>query len=83
MKRLRIAFWGRQPRPKTKGETNVKSTFKTRYTRSLALLAVGIIAAIGAARAGGWRDDDDGLAQRAELEQLHAPFTRPSACTIQ
>ena len=40
----------------------------------MALLAVGIIAAIGAAHAGGRRDDDDQLAQSAELEQLHAAF---------
>ena len=31
----------------------MKLTFKKRYTRFVALLAVGIIAAIGAARAGG------------------------------
>lgn len=52
----------------------MKSAFKKRYTRFVVLLAVGIIAAIGAARAGGWRDDDDQLAQSAELEQLHAAF---------
>ena len=52
----------------------MKSTFKKRYKRSVVLLAVGIIAAIGAAHAGGWRDDDDQLAQMAELEQLHATF---------
>jgi hypothetical protein len=52
----------------------MKSTFKKRYTRFVALLTVGTIAAIGAARAGGWRDDDDRLAQSAELEQLHAAF---------
>ena len=46
---------------------------KWRYTRFVALLAVGIIA-IGAAHAGGWRDDDDQLAQMTELEQLHATF---------
>ena len=50
------------------------STFKKRYPRFVALLAVGIIAAIGAAHAGGRRDDDDQLAQVAELEQLHATF---------
>jgi len=44
------------------------------YTRFAALLAVGVIAAIGAAHAGGWGDDDDQLAQVAELEQLHATF---------
>jgi hypothetical protein len=52
----------------------MKSAFKKGYTRFVVLLAVGIIAAIGAARAGGWRDDDDKLAQWAELEQLHAAF---------
>lgn len=52
----------------------MKSTFKKRYTRSVALLAVGTIAAIGAARAGDWRDHDDLLAQKAELEELHAAF---------
>ena len=41
----------------------MKSTFKKRYARFVALLAVGIIAAIGAAHAGGWRDNDDQLAQ--------------------
>jgi hypothetical protein len=34
----------------------MKSTFKKRYTRFGALLAVVIIAAIGAARADGWRN---------------------------
>jgi hypothetical protein len=52
----------------------MKSTFKKRYTRFVALLPVGIIAAIGAARAGGWWDDDDRLAQSAELEKRHAAF---------
>ena len=52
----------------------MKSTFKKRYTRFVALLAVGIIAATGAARAGGGRDDDEQLAQWSELEQLHATF---------
>jgi hypothetical protein len=42
--------------------------------RFSALLGVGIIAAIGAAHAGGWGDDDDRLAQVAELEKLHATF---------
>jgi hypothetical protein len=58
----------------------MESTFKKRYTRFVALLAVGIIAAIGTARAGGWRDDDDQLAQAAELEQLHATF--PAADSV-
>jgi hypothetical protein len=44
------------------------------YTRFSALVAVGIIAAIGAAHAGGWGDDNDRLAQVAELEKLHATF---------
>jgi hypothetical protein len=45
------------------------------YTRFTALLAVGVIAAIGAAHAGGWRHDEDKLAQTAELEQqIHATF---------
>jgi hypothetical protein len=52
----------------------MKSTSKKRYTRFVALLAVGILAAIGAARAGGWWDDNDRLAQSAELEKLHAAF---------
>ena len=52
----------------------MKSTFKKRYPRFVALVAVGIIAAIGAAHAGGRRDDDDQLAQWSELEQLHATF---------
>jgi hypothetical protein len=74
MKRLRIALWGRQPHPKTKGKTDMKSICKKRYTRFVGLLAVGTIAAIGAARAGDWRDDNDRLAQSAELEKLHAAF---------
>ncbi len=51
----------------------MKSTFK-RYSRFLALLAVGMIAAVGVAQAGDWRDDGDRLAQWAELEGLHAAF---------
>jgi hypothetical protein len=43
------------------------------YTRFAALLTAGIIAAIGAAQAGG-QSDDQRLAQVAELEQLHATF---------
>ena len=40
-----------------------------------ALLALGIIAAVGAAQAGGWRHDDHQLAQVAELEQqIHVTF---------
>ena len=52
----------------------MKSTFKNRYARFVVLLAVGVIAAIGAAHADGWRDDDNQLAQMTELEQLHATF---------
>jgi hypothetical protein len=52
----------------------MKSTSKNRYTRFVALLAVGILSAIGAARAGGWWDDENRLAQSAELEKLHAAF---------
>ena len=45
------------------------------YTRFAALLAVGIIAAIGAAHAGGGGDDKEKLAQVAELEQqIHVTF---------
>ena len=44
------------------------------YTSFVVLLAGGIIAAIGVAHAAGWGDDDDQLAQVAELEQLHATF---------
>ncbi|HEX3818875.1 MAG TPA: hypothetical protein VHW45_01015 [Candidatus Sulfotelmatobacter sp.] len=52
----------------------MKSTFKKRYTCFVALLAMGIIPAIGAAQARNWRGDDDRLAQVTELEQLHATF---------
>ena len=46
-----------------------------KYTRFAALLTAGIIAAIGAARAGGRGHDEDTLAQVAELEhQIHATF---------
>ena len=45
------------------------------YTRFAALLAAGIIAAIGAAYGGGGGDDKDKLAQVAELEQqIHVTF---------
>jgi len=60
--------------PGSKGETSMELTFKKRYIRFVALLAAGTIGAIGAARAGGWRDSDDRLAQSAELEKLHAAF---------
>jgi hypothetical protein len=53
---------------------DMKSTFRKRYARFVVLLAVGVIAAIGAAHADGWRDDDNQLAQMTELEQLHATF---------
>ena len=56
------------------------------YTRFAALLAAGITVAIGAAHAGGWGDDEDGLDQLAQVAKLHSftqPFTRQSACTIQ
>jgi hypothetical protein len=52
----------------------MESTFKKKYPRFVALLAVGILAALGAAHADGWRNDDGELAQAAELEQLHAAF---------
>jgi hypothetical protein len=53
----------------------MKSIFRNRYARLVALLAVGIIAATGAAaQTGNWQDDDEQLAQVAELEQLHATF---------
>ena len=53
----------------------MESTFKKKYTRFVALLAGGIIAAAGAAHAGDWRHDDDQLAQVAELEQqIHVTF---------
>ena len=59
---------------KIRGETDMKSTFRKRYSHFLALLAVGIIAAVGVAHAGDWRDNNDPLAQWAELEKLHAAF---------
>ncbi len=52
----------------------MKPTFQNRYKRFVALLAVGMIATIGAARPGDCRDDDEQLAQSAELEKLHAAF---------
>ena len=49
-------------------------TFST-YTRFAVLLGTGIAATIGLAHAGGWGDDVDMLAQKAELEQqIHATF---------
>jgi hypothetical protein len=61
-------------RAQSKGVTEMEWTSKKRYARFAALLAAGIIAAIGAAQACDWREDDDQLAQVAELEQLHATF---------
>jgi hypothetical protein len=52
----------------------MKWTFRKTYARFVALLAVGIIAAVGVAHANGWQDDDEQLAQMTELEQLHATF---------
>jgi hypothetical protein len=53
----------------------MESSFKKRYTRFVALLAVGIIAAVGIAHADGGQQDDEQLAQVAELEQqIHATF---------
>jgi hypothetical protein len=53
----------------------MKSIFKKRYPRFVALLAMGIIAAIGAAHAGDWGYDEDKPAQVAELEQqIHVTF---------
>ncbi len=52
----------------------MESTFKKRYSRFVALLAVGIIAALGVAHAGNLPDNDETLAQWAELEKLHAAF---------
>ena len=45
-----------------------------KYTRFAALTAVAIIATIGAAHAGGSGEDVETLAQKAELEHLHATF---------
>jgi hypothetical protein len=54
---------------------DMKLSFRNRYARLVALLAVGIVTATGAvAQADNWRDDDEQLAQMAELEQLHATF---------
>ena len=52
----------------------MKSTFRKKFARLLVLLAVGIITAIGVAHADGWGDDYEQLAQKTELEQLHATF---------
>jgi hypothetical protein len=51
------------------------STFRKRSSRVVALLGVGLIAAIGATHAGDLRHDDEKQAQKAELEtQIHATF---------
>ncbi|HZW79635.1 MAG TPA: hypothetical protein VFF50_04110, partial [Candidatus Deferrimicrobiaceae bacterium] len=39
-----------------------------------ALLTAPVVAQSGADHANNWRDDDEQLAQMAELEQLHATF---------
>ena len=53
----------------------MKSAFSKRYARYVALVAGGIIAATGAAYAGGWGDEEEQLAQMAELEQqIHVTF---------
>ena len=53
----------------------MESTFKKRYPGFAALLAVGIVAVMGAAHARDGRDDNDQLVQVAELEhQIHATF---------
>jgi hypothetical protein len=53
----------------------MESTFKKRYPRFVAMPAVGIISATGAAQAGDRRQDEDKLAQAAELEQqIHVTF---------
>jgi hypothetical protein len=57
----------------------MKSTFR-KMTAPLGVLLAGAlltataVAQSGAAQEGGWRNDDDKLAQMAELEQLHATF---------
>ena len=57
----------------------MKSTFK-KMTALLSVLLAGAlltataVAQLGPAHADNWRDDDDQLAQVAELEQLHATF---------
>ena len=53
----------------------MKSAFRKRYSTFVVLLVVGMMAAVGVAQAGDWRDNnDDRLAQWAELEMLHAAF---------
>ena len=52
----------------------MKSAFRKRYSRFVALLGVGMIAATGAVRANGQQDESEQLAQMTELEQLHATF---------
>src|ERR1700761_6054679 len=50
------------------------SISRKRRARCLGLLTVGIMAVTLAARADGWRDDEEKLAQISELEQLHQTF---------
>ena len=57
----------------------MKSTFKKRIALFSVLLAGALLTAragaqSGATHADNWRDEDDQLAQMAELEQLHATF---------
>ena len=52
----------------------MKSIYKKRYPRVVALLAVGVITVIGVGHASDWRDNDERLAQMTELERLHAAF---------
>lgn len=52
----------------------MKSMFRKRHALLRALLFTGIIASAAVAHAGQWQDNDDRLAQKAELEKLHAAF---------
>lgn len=65
--------------PGMKRKTGLKSTFKKMAELLSVLLAGALLTApavaqSGTAHADNWRDRDDGLAQMAELEQLHATF---------
>lgn len=51
----------------------MKRIFRKNYSLILALLAIGI-GTRGTAHANDWRDDDERLAQKTELEHLHAKF---------